>query len=282
MERLRSSRSIAAIAGGAALAATVASVLVAGAVADPMTGDPNQDEIFANRSESFIDPSPPAGPLVRGSDAEALTAAVKLSNKPVVVEWGEAGAAAVADWAQPGVDQVTRTAARYEPQLSFAQAERSDGPQAQVRLEFGPAGAPAKRAATPRYMRLGESLGVPAPLKDRSKGRWFLFAATGGDALGVNMLRGRSGELRRSGWSAEKIAAVGDAQLGFGWRKGPLQASVAFVEREISAYGKSADESFVAFTFSIRPDDAKTSGGGQRKYWIKKAEQGPGRQPYRH
>lgn len=275
---MRSSKSIVANLGGAAVAATVLA-LFAGAIADPMTGDPNQDEIFANRSESFVDPNPSTGPIVVADDAAALTAAVKVSPTPVVVEWGEAGASAVASWAQPGIDSVQKVASRYEPQLSFSADERFDGPQAQVRLEFGPASAP-RSAAQPRYQRLGAF--QPVQPSKETKGRWFLFAATGGDALGMNMLRGRPGELRRSGWSAEKIAAVGDSQLGFGWRKGPLQASVAFVEREISAYGKSADERFVAFTFSVRPGDAKTSGGGQREYWIKKAEQGPGRQPYRH
>jgi hypothetical protein len=258
------------------LAGAAGLLFFAGAVATPMTGDPNSDEIFANRSESFIDTAPAytAAPAV--SDAQALTAAVRTTREPAAVEWARASGDALGAWAEPGYRSVERQAARYQPRLSLA--PNGDEPGAQVRLEFGRDGRAA--APTARQQSLAQSMRLPQELTDARKqeGRWFLFAGGGGDAFGMNLLRGRPGELRRAGWSAEKIAAVGDAQLGFGWRKGPLQASVAFVEREISAYGKSADERFVAFTFSIRPDSART-GGGQREYWVKKAESYPGRSP---
>ena len=48
-------------------------------------------------------------------------------------------------------------------------------------------------------------------------------------------------------------------QAGIGWRRGSFQASLAFVDREISIYGKSRNEQFLAFTISIRPRTGSAS-----------------------
>ena len=93
------------------------------------------------------------------------------------------------------------------------------------------------------------------------RGRWYLFAAASGQAVGLNMTPGASG-LPRNSWSAESTSAmISDAQAGVGWRKGSMQASFGYVHREIK--GQTVDlnsgapnkisDSMVAFSLSIHP-----------------------------
>lgn len=90
------------------------------------------------------------------------------------------------------------------------------------------------------------------------KGRWYLFAAASGRAVGLNMLHGDSG-WNRAGWSTDPTSRlVGDTQIGVGWRKGPMQTSFGFVHRDVKGdhlmYGVDPhSESMVAFSLSIRP-----------------------------
>ena len=96
----------------------------------------------------------------------------------------------------------------------------------------------------------GESFG--------DRGRWYLFAAASGRAVGMNMLHGETG-WDRAGWTTDAASTlVGDAQLGVGWRKGPLQTSLGYVHREIKGahmiWGQETPkDDMLAFSFSIRP-----------------------------
>jgi hypothetical protein len=100
-------------------------------------------------------------------------------------------------------------------------------------------------------------------LKDGSmfgdRGRWYLFAAAGARAVGLNMLRGEGGDWDRAGWTTDPAAAViGDAHVGIGYRKGPLQTSFGLIHREVKGqhmvFGQETKEDTVAaFTFSIKP-----------------------------
>lgn len=94
--------------------------------------------------------------------------------------------------------------------------------------------------------RLGLQVDVtPARAK---KGRWFAFAATSGDALGFNFGdKGRKGQR----WSVEKLAEYGKAQIGLGWRKGPMQISAAATQREIGAYGYSREDTVFGLSFTV-------------------------------
>jgi hypothetical protein len=93
------------------------------------------------------------------------------------------------------------------------------------------------------------------------KGRWFLFAAASGQAVGMSMAPSPDGGLSRTGWSGPSTSLVSDAQAGFGWRRGALQASIGYVHRsvrnqtEITTSGGPASyhDSMVALSFSIRP-----------------------------
>jgi len=93
------------------------------------------------------------------------------------------------------------------------------------------------------------------------RGRWYLFAAASGQAVGLNMTPGAPG-LPRNSWSTESTSAmISDAQAGVGWRKGAMQASFGYVHREIK--GQTVDltsgapskisDSMLAFSLSIHP-----------------------------
>jgi hypothetical protein len=90
------------------------------------------------------------------------------------------------------------------------------------------------------------------------KGRWYLFAAASGRAVGLNMLRGEHG-WDRAGWTTDATGAlVGDAQVGVGWRKGDVQSSFGVIHREVKGrhmvFGQTTrDDTVAAFTFSFRP-----------------------------
>jgi len=89
-------------------------------------------------------------------------------------------------------------------------------------------------------------------------GRWYLFAAASGRAVGLNMLRGENG-WDRAGWTTDPTGAlVGDAQIGVGWRKGDMQSSFGVIHREVKGkhmvFGQhTRDDTVAAFTFSLRP-----------------------------
>jgi len=94
------------------------------------------------------------------------------------------------------------------------------------------------------------------------RGRWFLFVAASGQAVGFNLTRDSQGGLQRAGWSAEGASAlISDAQAGVGWRAGMVQASVGYVHRDIrfesptSSIGdpQTVRDSMLAFSLSIRP-----------------------------
>ena len=106
--------------------------------------------------------------------------------------------------------------------------------------------------------RLGR-LGVRDGRSFGDKGRWYLFAATSGRSVGLNMLRGADGELRREGWSTDATSAlVSDAQVGVGWRRGALQTSIGYMHREIKPkHGlmgvENKDDDLIAVSFSFKP-----------------------------
>jgi hypothetical protein len=101
-------------------------------------------------------------------------------------------------------------------------------------------------------------MGVKDGASFGDRGRWYLFAAASGRAVGLNMLRGENG-WDRAGWSTDASGAlVGDAQVGVGWRKGDVQSSFGVIHREVKGrhmiWGQQTrDDTVAAFTFSLRP-----------------------------
>jgi hypothetical protein len=90
------------------------------------------------------------------------------------------------------------------------------------------------------------------------KGRWYLFAAASGRAVGMNMLHNEQG-WNRAGWTTDATSTLtGDAQVGVGWRKGDMQTSFGYIHREVKGQNMlwgvdPKDDSVVAFSLSIRP-----------------------------
>lgn len=123
------------------------------------------------------------------------------------------------------------------------------------------AGARLEVSAHPRQDRAVERLkdmGVKEGATFGSRGRWYLFAAADGRAVGLNMLHDERG-WDRAGWTTDSTGAlVGDAQVGVGWRKGDAQSSFGVIHREIRGnhmiFGQGTKQDTVAaFTFSIKP-----------------------------
>ena len=105
--------------------------------------------------------------------------------------------------------------------------------------------------------RLG-AMGVRDGATFGNEGRWYLFAAASGRAVGLNMQR-NNGDWNGAGWSTDPSSAlIGDAQLGVGWRKGAMQTSFGYIHREVKGqhmvWGQETkDDSMVAFSLSIKP-----------------------------
>jgi hypothetical protein len=103
-----------------------------------------------------------------------------------------------------------------------------------------------------------KALGLRDGARFGDKGRWYLFAAASGRAVGLNMLHTDSG-WDRAGWSQDATSTlVGDAQVGVGWRKGPVQTSLGYMHREVKGPNQlwgveSKADSMVAFSLSIKP-----------------------------
>lgn len=119
-------------------------------------------------------------------------------------------------------------------------------------------GGTAEAGATIRVGQLAVADGEDA--FDEDQGRWYLFAAGTGTAVGMNWARGMDGWNRQL--SHDSGSFIGDAQVGVAWRRGDTQTSFGYVHREITADGvhggagidRDATQGFVALQFSIRPD----------------------------
>ncbi|WP_374575431.1 hypothetical protein [Phenylobacterium sp.] len=103
-------------------------------------------------------------------------------------------------------------------------------------------------------------LGVRDGADFGERGRWYMFAAASGRAVGLNMMR-EPGRWNDAGWSTDSASAlVGDAHVGVGWRKGPLQTSLGYIHREVKGQNmiwgqRTKDDSLVAFSLTIKPDE---------------------------
>ena len=133
-------------------------------------------------------------------------------------------------------------------------------------LGMGTAGGSAEAGAT---LTVGQKLdaGVKSRLKAMGvqdgavfgdQGRWYLFAAASGRAVGLNLRHDDNG-WDRAGWSTDPSSAlIGDAQVGVGWRRGAMQTSFGYIHREVKSQHmlmgqETRDDSVVAFSLSIKP-----------------------------
>ena len=131
-------------------------------------------------------------------------------------------------------------------------------------LGFGGAGGSAEAGATVRFGknmqdRVVNSLGVSDGRRFGDRGRWYVFAAASGQAVGLNMLRGEDGDWSRAGFTADNNSKlIGDRQGGVAWRKGAMQASFGYVHRSIKSKDQlmgmaTQKDEMVALSFSLKP-----------------------------
>lgn len=91
------------------------------------------------------------------------------------------------------------------------------------------------------------------------QGRWYMFAAASGRAVGLNVMR-EPGHWDQAGLSTDAASGlIGDAHIGVGWRKGPLQTSLGYVHRELKGQNmiwgqQTKEDSVVAFSLTIKPE----------------------------
>jgi hypothetical protein len=88
------------------------------------------------------------------------------------------------------------------------------------------------------------------------QGRFYLFAAVHGQAVGYNLQT--QGGVHRAGWTTDESSAlVGDGQVGLGWRKGGMEAALGYVHRGVHlknvpigmSDGWADDMGAISFTF---------------------------------
>jgi hypothetical protein len=145
----------------------------------------------------------------------------------------------------------------WRPTLSFRTRKFDVGVSPYASLDPGPRGGLATAGARIELSRLHDA-GKLDGAASGADGRWYLFAATSGKAMGLNLLRNDSG-WDRGGWSAEPNSTlVGDAELGFGWRRGEVQTSLGYRHREgrrkhTMFAQKTQDDQLLAISFSFRP-----------------------------
>jgi hypothetical protein len=120
------------------------------------------------------------------------------------------------------------------------------------------AGAQVRISRDERAARKLKEMGLSDGAAFRDIGRWYLYAAVSGRAVGLNMLHTDVG-WNRAGWTTDATSALmGDVQLGVGWRKGILQSSFGLIHREVKGQHmiwaqQTRDDSLVAFSLSIKP-----------------------------
>jgi hypothetical protein len=232
---------LALVSAGAAL------FIISRATADP--GSSDTDEAIRTAPESFPNFSATANKPATAPAARAKTVAEQTPVPPLPLEAAQTSARAMRKWAEPRLAEATAFAARYQPTVEVKTNETVQGQtQTRVALALGP--GPAEQVTD----KLKHKVGFDSDTRSTygNKGRWYLYAATSNDALGFNMLQGMHGEVRRAGFSNERVAAIGDRQAGLAWRKGSMQASLGYVERELSTFGSSLQQRFMALTVSFK------------------------------
>lgn len=155
------------------------------------------------------------------------------------------------DWPSAVSFQKGKVGVDLTPHAGLGMTSSGTSAEAGARLEL------SQRRDQAAVDRL-KSLGVHDGSSFGDTGRWYLYAAASGRAVGLNMLHGDGG-WDRAGWTTDPTSTlISDAQLGVGWRKGIMQTSFGYLHREVKGqhmiFGQQTrDDSLVAFTLSIKP-----------------------------
>ncbi len=120
------------------------------------------------------------------------------------------------------------------------------------------AGAQVKISRDEKAARKLKEMGIGDGAIFGDIGRWYLYGAVNGRAVGLNLMHNDTG-WDRSGWSTDATSGLmGDVQMGVGFRKGIMQSSLGLIHREVKGqhmiWGQQTrDDSMVAFSLSIKP-----------------------------
>ncbi|MGZ6003119.1 MAG: hypothetical protein ACXWK1_14545 [Caulobacteraceae bacterium] len=161
-----------------------------------------------------------------------------------------------------------RPAPPWSPALVLEAGEASVSLSPHAALRSDALGRSAEAGVTARIGSLGgvvqsrlRALGV----KDGAaaygdQGRFYLFAAVRGQAVGMNLVAGADG-MHRDGWSQDAASAlIGDGQVGLGWRKGGMEADLGYVHRGVHirnaprGVSDSYADDMAAVSFTLRPN----------------------------
>lgn len=117
-------------------------------------------------------------------------------------------------------------------------------------LSVGPEGRTGAGAGA--EVRIGKGLrNLVRPFQSyNNEGSWYFFAATDGSAVTWRPETAAEG-VRGLRFQPERVV-VGDAQIGVSAEMNGMQASLSFVNREISNGKESTDQNFVGATFTWR------------------------------
>lgn len=268
--RLWAGLAIAICAGGAAQAqilSPAASDLMNAAFAPQARADDPIGDIFNGRTEDYrggpvrwttnrlqLKPTPSgAVDTVRLSIGGTLRApgAVPLNLDSAALDANAYELSVTRDWPAAFSLETSRYDLDLTPHAGFGVSNTGGQAEAGAKVTFG------QRAQSAVEARL-KGLGVTDGSAFGNQGRWYLFAAASGRAVGLNMLRNNGG-WDRAGWTTDPASRiVGDAQVGVGWRKGLLESSFGYIHREVKSERmllgqESRDDSMVAFSLSIKP-----------------------------
>jgi hypothetical protein len=144
--------------------------------------------------------------------------------------------------------------ARYDldltPHAGFGVGRSGGSAEAGAMITLG------RKSASQRVAEGLGRLGFHEGAADGDNGRWYVFAAASGRAVGLSLARDPGANWNRTLDSSS--ALIGDAQVGVGWRKGAMQTSLGYIHRAVKGdhmiWGEQAqDDSMVAFSLSIKP-----------------------------
>lgn len=98
-------------------------------------------------------------------------------------------------------------------------------------------------------LRVGSNLAQQRRRNDEREPSWYVFAASDDEAVTWNPGAGSS-------FSLQDRVEIGDIQAGVTYERGGMQASVAYVQREVSTYvgvrSFSENEDFAGFTLTMK------------------------------
>ena len=144
--------------------------------------------------------------------------------------------------------------ARYDldltPHAGFGVGRSGGSAEAGAMITLG------RKSASQRVAEGLGRLGFHEGARDGDNGRWYVFAAASGRAVGLSLARDPGANWNRTLDSSS--ALIGDAQVGVGWRKGAMQTSLGYIHRAVKGdhmiWGEQVqDDSMVAFSLSIKP-----------------------------